>query len=252
VKRKAPIRVITFFLLAGCRTFCQELPSSELLGGLQFHDSAPREEQSTEMREWKSLPNALSSIQPAIKAEGFHAFAKGGAGVLCGTEQGQAVPGSQTGLTNLYQMEFIHKEPSVILSKYVYPQFLQHEQRYLPSASGSFIGRSSHAASSIFIARDGSGRARLNTSYFLGVLTSIAAQGANRPPRSRSASTTFNNVGSTIGSDVGINVYHEFGPGIRQVIKGLAPKFVSRIEERMVRNRLPKDAAPIRARNWVP
>jgi len=244
VKRTAPIRVITFFLLAGCGALCQELPSSGLLGGLQFDDSALREEQSQELSDWQSLPNALSSIQPVTKAEEFHALIKGGAGALRGTEQGQVIPG-QTAPTTLYQMDFIRKEAGVTLSKYLYPQFFQHEQRYAPSASGSFIGRASYAASSIFIARNGSGSARLNTSYLLVVLTSIAAQAANRPPRSRSTSTTLNNFSSTIGSDVGINVYHEFGPGIRQVMKGLAPKFVSRIGERSLRNRTPKDAVPI-------
>jgi hypothetical protein len=30
-----------------------------------------------------------------------------------------------------------------------------------------------------------------------------------------------------------MNVYHEFGPGIRQMLQGRTPKFVSRIEARI-------------------
>jgi hypothetical protein len=119
---------------------------------------------------------------------------------------------------------------------------------YAPSANASFMGRASYAASSIFIARDSYGKARLNTTYFLGVLTAVAAHAAYRPPRERSTSATFNNLGSTIGSDAGINVYHEFGPGIRQIMKRLTPKFVSKIEERTTHEQTSRDVVRISAR----
>lgn len=85
----------------------------------------------------------------------------------------------------------------------------------------------------------------MNTSYFLVVLTSLAAQAAHRPPSARSTSTTFSNFGSTIGSDAGINVYHEFGSGIQQLVRGLTPKFVSRIQKRIAPDQPPRDVAPI-------
>src|SRR5579864_9273843 len=88
-------------------------------------------------------------------------------------------------------------------------------------------------ASRIFITCDDFGKGRLNTSYFLGVLTSVAIHTAYRPYWARSASATFNNFGSTIGSDAGMNVFHEFEPVMRQMVKGHAPRFVLRIEERI-------------------
>ena len=103
-------------------------------------------------------------------------------------------------LTAHYQAEFIQKKSSA----------------YAPSTSSSFIGRVSYAASSIFISRDSSGKGRLNSSYLLVMLTSVALKLHPAPSRERSTSTTFNNVGSTIGGDAGINVYHEFESGIRQ------------------------------------
>jgi len=89
--------------------------------------------------------------------------------------------------------------------------------------------------------RNDSGKTTLNTSYFLGVLTSVAISTAYRPYWTRSASATFKTFGSTIGSDAGINILHEFAPGVRQMIKRRAPKFVSRIEERVANDQTLSD-----------
>jgi len=45
-----------------------------------------------------------------------------------------------------------------------------------------------------------------------------------------------------------MNVFHEFGPGIQQMVKGLTPKFVSRIEERITRDQIPRVVISIPAR----
>jgi hypothetical protein len=80
------------------------------------------------------------------------------------------------------------------------------------------------------------------------VLTSAAVATAYRPYWARSASTTFKDLGSTIGSDAGINVFHEFWPGIRQVLKRHSPKFVSRIEERITNNQTSREVVTTQAR----
>jgi hypothetical protein len=131
-----------------------------------------------------------------------------------------------------YQTAFIQKKSSA----------------YAPSNNSSFIGRVSYAASSIFISRDGFGKGRLNSSYLLGMLTSVASQAASRPSRERSTSTTFNNVGSTIGGDAGINVYHEFEPGIRQIVGRLKPKFVFKMQEHTIHDYPLRSAASIPTR----
>jgi hypothetical protein len=220
VKRIAPIRVISFCLLAACGALCQsETPSAELLHG---SGSNSPEGQRQELHTWRSFPDA-PSVQPPPQAGKFHTFVNearfpftfGAVGVnggaIRGTELGHVTPGSQPSLTALYRQNL----------------------RYHPSTSNSFMGRATYAASRIFVARDGSGKGRLNTSYFLGVLTSVASDTAYRPSWARSTSATFSNFGSTIGSDAGMNVYHEFGPGIRQMLQGHTPKFVSRIEARI-------------------
>ena len=85
--------------------------------------------------------------------------------------------------------------------------------------------------------RDDSEKRRLNTSYFLGVLSSVAVHNASRPYRMRSNAAPLTDFGSTIGNDAGINLFHEFGPGLRQMVKGRMPKFVFRIEERIIPDR---------------
>jgi len=256
VKRTAPIRVISFMLLAACGALCQKRPSFDLLQELQFDGSNSPEAQRQEMRAWESLPDAPSSVQPPTQAERFRPFVNeasspvtlaavgASAGVMRETELGHITPGLQPSLTAHYQAAFIQKESSNFVDKDPYPSLLKQNLRYLPSTSGSFMGRATYAASRIFITRDDSGKGRLNTRYFLGVLTSVASATAYRPYWARSSSETFNNFGSTIGSDAGLNVLHEFGPGIRQMVKGFTPKFVSRIQERITHNQTPREPTP--------
>ena len=260
VRRTAPIRVVSLILLAACGALCQKRPSADLLQGLQFDGSNSPEMQRQEMRTWSSLPDAPSSVQPPTRAERFHTFVNeagspltlGAVGVSAGamreTELGHVTPGPKPSLTALHQVLFIQEESSALSGKDLYPSLLRQDPRYYPSTSDSFMGRASYAASRIFVTRDDSGKGRLNTRYFLGVLTSVAIHSAHRPYGTRSTSETFNNFGSTIGSDAGMNVYHEFGPGIRQLVKGYTPKFVSRIEERIAHDQTPREVVSTPAR----
>jgi hypothetical protein len=125
---------------------------------------------------------------------------------------------------------------------------LKQNLRYHPSTSRSFMGRATYAASRIFITRDDSGKRRLNTSYFLGVLSSVAMHTAYRPYWARSTAAPFNDFGSTIGNDAGINLFHEFAPGIRQMVKGHTPNFVSRIEDRITHDQTPREVVSRPAR----
>jgi hypothetical protein len=250
VKRIAPSRVIWFCLLAVCGALCQnESPSADLV---HEDGSNSPELQLPEARTCKSLPDAPSA-QPPTQAEKFRTFVNearspltfGAAGVNAGimgdTELGRLSSGRQASLMRLYTGVLIQKESGAFFSKYLYPALLKQDPRYYPSNSGSFLGRVTYAASRIVITRNDSGERTLNTSYFLGVLTSIAISTAYRPYWTRSTSATFKTFGSTIGSDAGINLLHEFGPGIRKIGKRRAPKFVSRIEERITNDQTLSD-----------
>ena len=238
-----PISVMSFLLLAVCGALCQsERPSADLLQVAEYDGSDSHEVQRLEPPTWKSLPNAPSA-QPPTQAEKFRAFIDearspltfGAAGVNAGmmhlTEVGGLSSAREASLTELYKGALIQKESGAFFIKYLYPALLKQDPRYHHSSSPSFWGRVTYAASRTVITRNDSGKTTLNTSYFLGVLTSVAIATAYRPYWTRSNSATFKTIASTIGSDAGINILHEFEPGIRQIVKGHAPKFVSRIEE---------------------
>ncbi len=260
VKRIAPVRVVSFFLLAACGALCQsDRPSADLLPGLPFDSSNSPELQREEMRTWSSLPDAPSVLLPT-QAEKFHAFVDEApsplrvgavdinAGVMREKELGQATPRLQPGLTAPYKAVLIPEQPSTFFDKYLYPSLSKQGPLYYPATSGSFVGRATDAVSGIFITRNDAGKRRLNTSYFLGALTSAAIHTAYRPYWARSTSATFNNFGSTIGRGAGINLFREFGPGIRQMVKGHAPKFESRVEERIANDQTTKEVVSTPAR----
>jgi len=260
VKRIAPIRVISFFLLAACGALCQsDRPSADLLPELQSDGSNSPELQRQEMRTWSSLPDAPSALLPA-QAENFHASVDEApsplklgavdinARVMREKELGQVNAGLQPSLAAPYKSALIPEVPSTFFDKYLYPSLRKQGPLYNPSTSGSFLGRATDAVSGIFITRNDAGKRRLNTSYFIGVLTSVALHTAYRPYWTRSTSATFNNVGSTIGSGAGINLFREFGPGIKQMVKGYAPKLESRVEERIANDQTPNEVVSTPAR----
>lgn len=118
---------------------------------------------------------------------------------------------------------------------HLFRSLFKRNPSYHPSTGDGLMGRATYAASSIFITRDSSGNRRLNTDYFVGVLTSAMLHTAYRPYWRRSASDPVSDFGSTIGNDAGMNLYREFSPNLEQLMKSHAPRFVSRIEERIDR-----------------
>jgi len=257
VKRSTPIRVICFCLLVGGGAFCQK--PADLIPELQFGGSGSPQGQDEEMPTSGHLLDA-PSVQPPTQAKEFRTvFAEarspltltavgGNARVIRETDLDHVKAARQLSYTGRIKPSSIEDRSSAFFGRYLYPSVLKQRLRYHPSTSGSLMGRAAYAVSHIFIVRDDGGKGRLNTSYFLGVLTSVAIHTAYRPYWARSASATFNNFGSTIGSDAGINLFREFQPGLLQMMKGHTPRFVSRIEARITDDQTRRDAVSLRAR----
>ena len=245
VKRSALIRVISFLLLAACSAFCQKLPFVDVPKGPPVHESDSVEVQQQQANTWSVLPDAPSSVQPPAEAERVDTFANATrspsilvvladtAGVMRETELGNNPPRLQPGSTALYRVGFIPEESNLFLSKYLSRSAQHQNPRYDASTSSSFFGRATFAISRFVVMRDDAGERKLNASSLLRVLSSVAISTAYRPYEARSTSTTFKTFGATIGSGVGTNLFQEFSPGIRQMVKGLTPKFVSAIGERL-------------------
>jgi len=265
VKRIALICVISFVLLVACGALCQsEGASKDLFQGTGSNSLGTQRE---EMRTWESLPDTPSTVQPPTQAEKFQTFAyearlplaKRVAAITSnarrGTDLRHVTPLPQLGLIPSDELRLTQEESSNFVLKYLSPPLVKRSTLYHPSTSNTLMGRATYAVSHLLVTRDDSGRRRLNASYFLGVLSLVAVHNARRPFWARSASAPFNDFGSTIGNDAGINLFHEFEPGIRQMVRGHTPRFALNIEERTTRDqKLKEKLSPARldnVSNWT-
>jgi hypothetical protein len=255
MKRTAQIHVISFVLLSACGALCQgEGSSANRTQGLRF-DGKNSQAGRQEMPNLRSLPDA-PSVQRGPQAGKFQMFVNEAGSpltlsavgvdmaIMRTTDSIDITPRALPGLTTLYKDALIQKESSAFFGRYLYASLLKQDPRYYPSTSGSFLGRATYAVSRILITRRDSGDRTLNTSYFLGVLTSVAIATAYRPYWTRSSSSTFKTFGSTMGSDAGINLLHEFRPEIRQMLKGHSP-IVSKLKRIATHDQSSRDAVSI-------
>jgi hypothetical protein len=252
VKRIAPICIVCFGLCGACGALGQSEGLSAALTQ-ELHASSGLDAQRQELLPQTSLPDA-PSVQLLNQLERLPAFidelrspltprAPGiNVDVMGKTEVGQGSHRSRPNFAVPYEAVSTQKGQGAFLNKYLYPSLVSKNLRYHPSTSVSFMGRATDAASRIFVTRDAAGKKRLNTPYFLGMLGSMAIHSARSPYWTRTASAPFNDLGSTIGNNAGVNLLHEFGPGIRQMVKDHMPKFVVRIEERITPERNPRGA----------
>jgi hypothetical protein len=227
---------------------CQEHNSASLSKG-----PASARMQRPEISSWGTLPDAPSpvrqtgiSLRFTVPASGSLTFGTGTASR--GIREMEPTSG-RAGMFILRQGQFGERESKDLLSKYLYPrQVVKHDRNDDDSASGSLLRRASNAASRAFITRDDSGKIRPNTSSVLDALTVAIVHTAYHPYWARSSSATFSDFRSTIGGDAGINVFHEFEPDIQHLVRGFTPKFVVKLEQRLIHNYAQKASSPVSAR----
>lgn len=110
-------------------------------------------------------------------------------------------------------------------------------RRYRPSTSDSFLRRAGDSASRLFFTRDDFGKRKINTLYLLGVLASAAVAGnTHLSYRRHTASATFGDFWSVIGSDAGKNILRQFWPRMHQVLGGRTSKAWQGREEGLARD----------------
>ena len=209
--RVDPFRVIAFLFLAVCAALSQEAQP-------RFLPDAPSAEVPIYMNAAHlPLSSDLSRVHPEGSDFGHTYWSQVG-------QLSFSVPDVQ---------QDFNQGPTNYLPRFLYSSLLKRNLNYRPSTNGTFIGRATYAAASIFVTRDDSGLYKLNTAYFVGMLTSALVHTAYRPYWRRSYSEPFSDFGSNIGNDAGMNLLHEFTPGLQQLVKSHAPKFVARVEARM-------------------
>jgi hypothetical protein len=203
VRRFAPVGVVSFALLAAGMAPCQSSPVS--------------------------LPNAPSAqIRLPQQSINMAEETRGGLGPT--TMDANVL--RQRQFTPIDTAAASEKQSDAIFRKYLSPSSFRSSSSR-PQASGSLALRATHAASGVLVTRDESGKARLNTSYLLRTLASVAKDTASTPYWRRHLADPFSDFGSSVGNDAGTNLWNEFGPGIQHLMKSHAPKFVAKIEERI-------------------
>jgi hypothetical protein len=200
-------RVISFALLAACTAFCQRNSKPARVNSLP---DAPSVQSST--------------IQNPIDNPALRTFSDTARPYLNTAATGTHFDPGHFDLDDKADRKPSNAEDMTAL-------LFRPSPRYRASNSDSLIGRATDAAMSIVFPRDEEGNRRLNTSYLVRVMTAAAAHSAYRPYWRRSISQPFNDFGSTVGNDAGMNVFHEFEPGILQLVKTHQPRFVTKIGE---------------------
>lgn len=214
----APIRLVSVLLLTACSALCQR--NDTHVAAIALPDA----------------PSAASSNLTPGKTEIFQAFQ----GVMRApaaaplAASNLAAPPSYFGDVHFFERP-APRNPADIFEKYLSPSAVRRSHNYHPLTDGSLMGRASYAASSILVMRDPTGKKKLNTSYLLSVLAAAASHSAGSPYWKRTLSQPFGDVGSTIGNDAGMNLFHEFEPGIRALVQSHTPRFVTRIENRILK-----------------
>jgi hypothetical protein len=206
-KRIAPFGVVSCVLLAAFGAVCQSLR--------------------------QSLPDAPSvqAVTPPRKSTVFVEEAR--------SSLKFAAMGGKAGLIRQDRFAAPEKAPSSqressnVLKQYLNSSVLSQQSGYHSASSTSLLGRATYAGSRIFVRQDEFGKSRLNTSYLLRALGSMAAATASRPYWRRSVGEPFGDFGSTVGNEAGMNLWHEFRPGVEQLMKSHTPRFVSKIKERI-------------------
>jgi hypothetical protein len=245
VKRIAPIRIVAFLLLAACPALCQSashpgagLQHSQLEGAtapdqLSALPDAPSQVALTQPDQFKTI-DRFKTIATEARLPLATSAGAINADVLRATEATHLTPEAPLTVTALSKGGARQEKTDDFFSKYLSAS-RQQNSGYEPSSSGKVVARATDAASRIFLTRAPSGKPRFNTPYFMRVLTSVAAESASRRYRARSGTAPLSAFGSTVGNDAGMNLLHEFGPGIRQKVTGHLPEFVSRIGEHISR-----------------
>lgn len=199
-------RVVVFLLLGACTALCQQ--RSARPGKVTELPDAPSAQTTPSIKAWRAFSDTVRLPVDAVRcAEPGLRFDPGEF-----DDVGQPTPWSRAANQRLLPLRPLGA--------------------YHAANSGSFLGRVTAAASSFAITRDPNGRKKLNVPYLFTVLTSAVAHSAYRPYWRRSTTQPFSDFGSAVGSDAGMNVFHEFEPGIVHLMKSREPKFVSRIAEK--------------------
>ncbi|MGD0569559.1 MAG: hypothetical protein ABSA78_14260 [Candidatus Sulfotelmatobacter sp.] len=180
----------------------------------------------------RSLPDA-PSVQAAKPTQKFEEFVEVGSPMKVDAMGGDVELMQHAEFAGREQALSNRQQTKTIFEKYLYPSSIKQPSHNSGFSNVSVMRRATSAATRTLVTRNVTGRARLNTSYLLRILTSVAKDTASTPYWRRTRAEPLSDFGSTVGSDAGMNLWHEFGPSVEQALKSHTPRFVSRIAARI-------------------
>jgi hypothetical protein len=234
VKRIALFRVVGFCLCAACGAFCQSDRPSTSAKFSSFSSSLPDAPSALVLNQAHPVQEIGRGIGWGINDEAQFPLRVAPPNVAV-VGMPVATARFQAALALQPDQHPDQQKSSAFFFKRLYPSLNNPNLRYRPSDNSSVLGRATDAASRILLTRDQSGKRRFNSTYFLRLATSVAADSASRKYRARSKTAPLSDFGSNVGNDAGMNLLHEFGPSLQQALTSHLPKFISRIEERILR-----------------
>jgi len=103
---------------------------------------------------------------------------------------------------------------SLFFKDFAYPSLLREDPRYYPLGEGSTGRRLGHAVKHAFVAHSENGRSMFNLSEWAGTVSAASLSNLYHPGNKRGFSPTAEEVGESVGSDVGYDILREFWPEI--------------------------------------
>jgi hypothetical protein len=183
----------------------------------------------------ESLPDAPSAVVAAqsLNAPVEEAGSPLNVGAIGGAIGAPAGPMRHDEVLVFDGTAYRRKDPGAGLRHYSYSSSVK--QQPVSAKSGSLMGRATHAIARTVVKGNEFGNGRLNSSYLLRTLAAVAKDSASTLYWRRHFSDAAGDFGATVGSDAGMNLWNEFGPGIERLAKNHMPAFFSKIGEHTAR-----------------
>jgi hypothetical protein len=108
---------------------------------------------------------------------------------------------------------------SLFFKDFAYPSLLREDPRYYPLGRGTAGRRLWHACKQVLVAHNEDGRNMPNLSEWLGTVSAASLSNLYHPGNRRGFAPTADNVGESVGSDVGYNILREFWPEIARKLR---------------------------------
>jgi hypothetical protein len=110
---------------------------------------------------------------------------------------------------------------STFFGSFLFPTLFHEDPRYIPMDHGTKRARIAYALSRVVLTRNDAGGTQLNKSLVLGTVVSFAISSAYYSPvgESTGAGVIFANVGISLASVAGFNLFKEYWPNLSRKLK---------------------------------